>query len=61
MEKTTQVVWDPLLDKGRLEWQGTLQDLKKTLRVAYDDALREFDKVWCVNGLIVTCTNLIVT
>lgn len=54
-------MWDPLLDKGRLEWQGTLQDLKKTLGVAYDDALREFDKVWCVKGLIVTCTNLIVT
>jgi hypothetical protein len=36
-------------------------DLEKTLDVAYEDVLREFDKVWCVQGLIVTCYNLVVT
>jgi hypothetical protein len=59
--KNNQVVWDPLLDYGRLEWQCTLQDLEKNLDVAYDDVLREFDKVWCVKGLIVTRRNLVVT
>ena len=61
LEKTHQVVWDSLLDCGRLEWQQTLYDLEKTLDVAYEDVLKEFDSVWCVKGLIVTHSNLLVT
>ena len=59
--KQHQVVWDSLINYGILEWQRTLRDLKKVLDDAYDDFLREFDKVWCVKGLIVTHTNLVVT
>ena len=61
MEETHQVVWDPLLAYGRFEWQHTLQDLEKTPNLAYDDVLKEFHKVWCVKGFIVTCSNLVVT
>ena len=61
MEKTHQVVWDSLLDFGRLEWQWTLMCLEKTPNFAYDDAFKEFDNVWCVKGLIVACSNLMVT
>ena len=54
MKKTHQIVWDSLLDHGRLEWQWTLTGLEKTPDVAYDDVLKEFDNVWCVKGLIIT-------
>ena len=50
-----------LLDYDRLEGQHTLMDLKKTPDVAYEDVFRKFDKVWCVQSLIVTCNNLVVT
>lgn len=45
MEKTHQIVWDSLVDYGRPEWQCTLEDLEEAPDVAYDDVLREFDKV----------------
>ena len=54
-------MWDSLLDYGRLEWQRTLTDLEKTLDVSYEEALKGFDNVWCVKGLIVTLINLVVT
>jgi hypothetical protein len=61
-EKTHQLVWDSLLDYGRVEWQGTLQDLgKKTLKIAYNDVLEKSDRVWCLKGFIVTCSNLVFT
>ena len=44
MKKNHQVVWDSLLDYGRLDWQHTLQDLNKTLDVAYEDVLRELTR-----------------
>ena len=28
----------------------------KAKDIAYEDVFREFDKVWCVKGLIVTCS-----
>ena len=60
MEKTHQGVWDSLLDNGRLEWQRTLIDLEKAPDVAYEDVLKEFDNVWCVKGLTLTCSNLVI-
>ena len=42
-------------------WEQTLCDLEKTLDVAFEDVLDEFDSVWCVKGLIVTRSNLSVT
>ena len=45
VEKTHQVVWDSSLDYDRLEWQQTLTDSEKTLDVAYEDVLKEFDNV----------------
>jgi hypothetical protein len=50
-----------LLEYGRLEWQRSLHDLEKVPNVAYQDVLTEFDLVCCVKGLIVTCSNLMVT
>lgn len=61
MEKTHQVVWDSLIDYGSLEWQSTLQDSKKAMDIAYEDVLRKFDKVWCVKGFTITCSNLVTT
>ena len=52
---------DALLDYGRIEWQYTLKDLQKALNVVYQDILDELDSVWCVKGLIVTHSNLMVT
>lgn len=51
------MVWDCLLDSGRLEWQRTLQDLERAPNIAYQDMLKEFDYVWCVKGLIVTLSD----
>ena len=34
---------------------------KKTPDVAYEDVLKEFDNVWCDNGLIVMRNNILVT
>ena len=36
-------------------------DLEEAPDVAYQDVLEEFDLVWCVKGLIVTWSNLVVT
>jgi hypothetical protein len=60
-KKMYPTVWDSLLDYGRLQWQQTLQDLQKAPNVAYQDVLKEFDSVWCIKGLIVTRSNLVVT
>lgn len=54
MEKTYQIVWDSLVDYGRLDWQQTLSNLEKALDVAYEDVFRGFDSIWCVKGLLVT-------
>ena len=61
LEKTHQVVRDSLLDYDGLEWQRTLHDLEKTLDIAYEDVLNDFDLVWFIKGLIVTHSNLSVT
>lgn len=61
MEKTHKVVWGSLLDYGRLEWQWTRMKLEKALDIAYEDVLKEFDYVWCVEGPSVPCSNLVVT
>lgn len=44
-----QVVWDFLLDYGRLEWQWTLHDMEKAPDVAYEDVLRNL--IQCVEEL----------
>ena len=54
-------MWDSMIDYGRLEWQCIMQDLDKFLNIVYEGVFREFDKVWDVNGLIVTHSNLVVT
>jgi hypothetical protein len=36
------------MDYKRLEWQNTLKELDKSLDVAYQDVLSEFDLVWCI-------------
>ena len=51
MEKTHQVVCDALLDFGRIEWKMTLKDLEKAPDIDYNDVVKEFDAVWCVEGL----------
>ena len=38
-----------------------LKDLQKTPNVAYQDVLDELDLVWCVKGLIIIHSNLMVT
>lgn len=50
-----------LLEYGRLEWQRSLHDLEKIPDVAYQDVLTEYGLVCCIKGLIVTCSNLMVT
>lgn len=44
-----------------IEWQRTLEALKKTHVVAYDDVFEDFGKVWCVKGLIATRSNLVMS
>lgn len=44
---------------GRLEW--TLLYLEEAPDIAYQVVLQKFDLGWCVKGLIVTCSNLMVT
>lgn len=61
MEKTYQVVWDSLLDQGRLDSQQTVSNLEKALDVAYEDVFRGSDSIWCVKGLLVTKSILVVT
>lgn len=51
LKKTYQVVWDSLIDYGKIEWQQTLSDLENAADVAYQNVLREFDSVWCVKSL----------
>lgn len=60
-EKTHQVVLDALLDYGCIEWQYILKDLQKARDVANQYVFDEFDSVWCVKGLFVIRSNLIVT
>lgn len=57
------MVWDPLLDYGRIGWQRTtLHDLGKALDVvAYKDVLHEFDSVRSVKRFIVSRSNLSIT
>jgi hypothetical protein len=43
--ETHQIMWDSLVDYDTLEWQRTLQDLEKVVDVAYEDFLKDFDKV----------------
>ena len=61
LKKTHQVVWDSLLDYGRLEWQWTLMDLDIAPDVAYKDVREVSDNVWCAKDLIVTYSNIVVT
>ena len=44
-----------------LSGKGLLWNWEKTLDVAYEDVLNKFDLIWCVKGLIVTRSNLVVT
>ena len=55
------MVWDSLIDYGRLEWQWTLHDLEKAPNFAYEDVLNEFDSVLCVKSLINTHSNLLIS
>jgi hypothetical protein len=61
MKTTHQVMWDSLLDYGRLERRRTLHDFNKVPDVAYQHVLDDFDLVWCNKGLIVICSNLPIT
>lgn len=58
IEKPHQVLWNPFLDYGRLEWQITLKDLAKSPNVVYQYNMRELISTWCVRGFIVTRSNL---
>ena len=60
MEKSHQVVWNSWLDYERIEWQWTLTNLEKAPDVTYQDVFEEFNMVWCVKDLLVTCKNLTV-
>ena len=42
IEKTSQVIWDALLDYGRIECKRTLMDLEKAPYVAYGTFLTNF-------------------
>lgn len=57
MEKIHQQVWDALMDYDRIDWQQPFMDLEKVSNVACEDALKDFNLVWCVKGLIVTQNN----
>ena len=61
MEKIHQVIWESLPDYGRIEWKQTLKDLEEAPDVAYQVVLEEFNSVWCVEGVIVTRSKLVVT
>jgi hypothetical protein len=61
IEKTHQAIWDTWQDYGRIEWQPTLTDLEKALKIVYQDVLNDFDSTWGVKGLIVTRSNSVVT
>ena len=61
LRKTHQVIWDTLEDYGRIEWQQSLSDLEKASDIACQDVLNKFDAIWGVKGLIVTCSNFVVT
>lgn len=52
LKKKYQVVWDSLIDYGKIDWQQTLSDLKKALDLA-KDVLREFDSISYAKGLII--------
>jgi hypothetical protein len=56
----TPIVWDSLLDYGKLEWKRTLMNLGIASYVAYEDVLKGFDSVWCIECLILTHSNLVV-
>ena len=58
--KDTPSRGDALLDYGQFEWQDMLKDLQKAPNVAYQDVLDELDSVWCVKGLIIIHSNLMV-
>lgn len=61
LEKVRQVVEDPMMDYGRIEWKHTIRDLAKAPDIAYDDILDNFDSNGCVKWLIVTFSVLVVT
>lgn len=61
VEKIHHVVWDSLYVYNRIECQQALKDLEKTPNIAYEDALKKFDLVWCVKGFIMTHSNVTVT
>jgi hypothetical protein len=54
------VVWDALLDFGRLEWQHTLKDPKKKPWMLPIKTFLMFYSIWCVKGLITTHSNIVV-
>ena len=53
-----QVAWDSLIDCGRLDWQWVFHGLEKIVGFVYMSVLNDIYLVWCVKGLIVTCSNL---
>ena len=64
VEKTRQMIWDALLDYGRIERQRILNDLEKAPDVTYNDVMDEvivhnMDTVWCVKGPIASGRNLL--
>ena len=54
-------MWGSFFEYGRPKWQWILQDLEKAPDITYQDVLKEFDSVWCVKGLIVIGSGLVVT
>jgi hypothetical protein len=44
-----------------IEWKRTLSDLEKVPNIVYQDVLKYFDSIWDVKGLIVTCSNFLIT
>jgi hypothetical protein len=46
-----KVMWDELLDYGRMEWQHMLQLIKRKLKEE-NNLLKVFDKVWGLHNFI---------
>ena len=49
------MVWDSLIDYGRLNGNGLSMTWNKLPSVAYENVLNEFDSVLYVKGLISIC------
>lgn len=59
--ETHQIVWDFLVGVAYLSGNIPFKTWKKAPNIAYEDVLIYSHKIWCVQGLIATRSNLVVT